>query len=108
MDSVGEREDDPAPLPPDLAANTYVEQIESLAQQVEQLTAAVESNRIVGAAIGIVIERLSLDRRAAFIYLVHRSQQSNTKLSTVAQERLAKVERNARAGGGSAVRGPVG
>src|SRR3954464_14080633 len=108
MNSVGEREDDPAQVPPDLAANTYAEQIETLAQQVEQLSAAVESNRIVGAAIGIVMERLSLDRGAAFIYLVHRSQQATTKLSIGAQEMVARVERTPRHGGGSAVRGPVG
>jgi len=53
------------------------------------------------------MERMSLDRGAAFMYLVHRSQESNTKLSIVAQELVTKVERNARSGGGSAAGGPA-
>jgi len=108
MDSVGERADDPARVSPDLAPRSDAEQVRSLAQQVEQLTAAVESNRIVGAAIGIVMERMSLDRGAAFMYLVHRSQKSNTKLSIVAQELVTKLERNARSGGGPGAGGPAG
>jgi AmiR/NasT family two-component response regulator len=73
----------------------YAEKIASLAQQVEQLEAAVETNRIVGAAIGIVMERLQLDRAAAFTYLARRSQHANQKLTRVAQDLVLKVERNA-------------
>jgi AmiR/NasT family two-component response regulator len=73
----------------------YAEQMASLTQQVEQLKAAVDTNRIVGAAIGIVMERLQLDRAAAFMYLVRRSQDANQKLSSVAQDLVLKVERNA-------------
>jgi hypothetical protein len=41
------------------------------------------------------MERLQLDRGAAFTYLVRRSQDANQKLSSVAQDLVLKVERNA-------------
>jgi AmiR/NasT family two-component response regulator len=101
MASIEERDGHPAPAPPHPAAVAdpvmvaHAEQIATLTQQVDQLSAAVESNRIIGAAIGIVMERLQLDRAAAFMYLVRRSQDANQKLSSVAQDLVLKVERNA-------------
>jgi AmiR/NasT family two-component response regulator len=95
MTSVEERDGPTAPAPPDSVVAAYAEQMASLTQQVEQLKAAVDTNRIVGAAIGIVMERLQLDRAAAFMYLVRRSQDANQKLSSVAQDLVLKVERNA-------------
>jgi AmiR/NasT family two-component response regulator len=95
MTSIEERDGHPAPAPPDPAAAAYAEQMASLTQQVEQLKTAVDTSQIIGAAIGIVMERLQLDRAEAFTYLVRRSQDANQKLSSIAQDLILKVERNA-------------
>lgn len=60
--------------------------ITELEELVAQLTIANETNRVIGAAIGIVMERGGLDYRSAYQYLVRRSQNTNTKLRLVAFE----------------------
>lgn len=55
-------------------------------RQREHLTAAVESRQLIGAAIGIVMERFGLDEEHAFAYLARLSQTTNRKLRDVAGE----------------------
>jgi GAF domain-containing protein len=51
-----------------------------------QLTEALQSRKIIGQAIGIVMERYQLDEQRAFAFLSRLSQTSNVKLRTVASD----------------------
>jgi DNA-binding response OmpR family regulator/nitrogen-specific signal transduction histidine kinase len=53
---------------------------------VGQLRQALQSNRTIGTAVGIVMARYELDRERAFQVLVRTSQQSNRKLYDVATD----------------------
>jgi GAF domain-containing protein len=57
-----------------------------LRRRVETLTQAVSSRTIISQAIGLVMERFSLDEDRALDYLVRVSQTSNVKLRQVARE----------------------
>jgi hypothetical protein len=52
----------------------------------EQLTTALRTRKIIGQAIGILMERHAVDEDGAFAYLTRVSSHSNVKLRTVAQE----------------------
>ena len=56
------------------------------AKEVDNLTAAVFSRKLIGQAIGIVQERYQMSEERAFEFLVRVSQTSNIKLRVVAQE----------------------
>jgi hypothetical protein len=60
--------------------------------EIEQLRTALESNRIIATAIGILIERHHLDREAAFAFLAHDSSHRNIKLHVVAEELVVQAE----------------
>jgi GAF domain-containing protein len=66
------------------------------ARREEELTAALHSGRVIGMALGLVMERFSLDHERAFDYLTRISQQSNTKLRDIAQEMVENAEHRAR------------
>jgi len=51
---------------------------------VENLEVAVEHRTTIGVALGIVMERLSVDQDQAFSYLKRVSQDSNTKVYDLA------------------------
>jgi DNA-binding response OmpR family regulator len=53
---------------------------------VGQLRQALQSNRTIGTAVGIVMARYRLDRERAFQVLVRTSQQGNRKLHDIATE----------------------
>jgi DNA-binding response OmpR family regulator len=53
---------------------------------VGQLRQALQTNRTIGTAVGIVMSRYELDPRRAFQVLVRTSQQSNRKLHDIAAE----------------------
>jgi AmiR/NasT family two-component response regulator len=78
------------PLP---EAAAWVEQVANLQQRVEHLTKAVESNRAIGVAIGITVERCRVDRAVAFDLLTRLSQNSNVKLRHVADDVIEQAER---------------
>lgn len=59
------------------------------AQTEEQLTSAVVSRTLIGQAQGIVMERFGLSAESAFSVLSRLSQDSNTKLATIAQQIVA-------------------
>jgi AmiR/NasT family two-component response regulator len=63
-----------------------------LQQQIQELTDAAASNRITSTALGMVMERHHLDREQAFAWLVRESQDSNTKLLTVALNLIVRAE----------------
>lgn len=66
------------------------------AQREEDLTAALHSRRVIGMALGLVMERFSLDQDRAFEYLTRVSQQSNTKLRDIAQEMVEDSNQRAK------------
>jgi len=52
----------------------------------ETMTAAVDARKLVGQAMGILMERFDVDETGAFEILKRYSQQNNLKLRDVAQE----------------------
>lgn len=78
------RGDAPETLAVDLAA----QHLESwaLLREVEELTAAIESNRRIGLALGILVERLRITDTHAFSLLRKASQQRNVKLRDIAEQ----------------------
>jgi GAF domain-containing protein len=59
------------------------------ATQVEQLTEAVHTRTDIGTAIGILMERYSIERAQAFAFLLRNSNQRNVKLRHLAQQVIA-------------------
>ncbi len=55
-------------------------------QHAQQLNQALESRKIIGQAIGIVMERYHIDHDRAFQFLVRASSTSNIKLRALAEE----------------------
>jgi len=55
------------------------------AQREHQLTVALETNRVVGKAVGLAMERLGLDDHAAFAYLSALSHKSRLDLREIAR-----------------------
>jgi GAF domain-containing protein len=56
------------------------------ARDGESMTAAVDARKLVGQAMGILMERFGLDEARAFEILKRYSQDTNTKLRDVAQQ----------------------
>ena len=76
----------------DTLRRRHATEISALQARIDQLEEAVASNRTIGAALGLVMERFHLDRTTAFAYLVRMSQDSNTKLAVVAERLLTDSE----------------
>lgn len=55
-------------------------------EQVANLQRALETNRDIGTAIGILMARFTLTRQQAFTVLAVASQRANRKLADIAQE----------------------
>jgi GAF domain-containing protein len=56
------------------------------AQERESLSSALHSRKVIGQAVGIIMERYDLNEDAAFDFLVRASSTSNVKLRAIAQE----------------------
>lgn len=69
------------------------------ARTAEHLDQGLKSRKVIGQAIGIIMERYELDEDRAFGFLTGVSQTSNVKLRQVAQEVVD--ERNSRRSGDS-------
>lgn len=69
----------------------------SFAYEVRGLEDALASRKVIGQAIGIVMERYQLTDERAFAFLTRLSQHRNVKLRFVAEELVAEAE--GRAGG---------
>jgi hypothetical protein len=65
------------------------------AQEVHNLREAMQTRKIVGQAVGIVMERYELTEQRAFAFLARLSQHHNVKLRLVAQEIVAAGEARA-------------
>ena len=63
-----------------------------LEQQVQQLTTALVTNRVIATAVGLVMASQETDRAQAFAWLVAESQRTNTKLAAVALDLVACAE----------------
>ncbi|MEV6413626.1 GAF and ANTAR domain-containing protein [Kribbella sp. NPDC051718] len=61
------------------------------ARHEETMTQALASRNVIGQAVGVVMERYTIDPDRAFAFLVRISQDSNTKLKTVADRVVADV-----------------
>jgi len=55
------------------------------AGQVEQLTEALHTRTDIGTAVGIIMERYSIDSHRAFAFLARNSQTRNIKVRVLAQ-----------------------
>ena len=71
---------------PVLGANASQDQLAAAAREIENLQIALESARIIGAAIGIVMAMQKITYDAAFEMLSAASQHQNRKLRDVADE----------------------
>jgi hypothetical protein len=67
------------------------------AEQVEQLSEALHSRTDIGTAVGIVMERYSIDRHKAFAFLSRISNNRNVKLRFLAHEVINGTFRGATA-----------
>ena len=54
--------------------------------EIDELREALVSNRVIGAAVGIIMERYDLDLDAALRFLKRVSSQHNRKLRELATE----------------------
>lgn len=66
------------------------------ARQVEGLNTALQTRKVIGQALGIVMERYQLDEDRAFQFLIRVSSQSNAKLRDIAQELVDQANERAR------------
>jgi GAF domain-containing protein len=64
------------------------------AQEISELNTALHSRKMIGQALGILMERYAIDEDRAFAFLVRASSHGNVKLRDVAQELVD--DRNAR------------
>jgi ANTAR domain/GAF domain len=62
-----------------------------LSRRLETFSAATRTRGIINQAVGLVMERYSLDSQRAFDYLVNVSRSSNVKLPHVASEVVASA-----------------
>jgi len=69
------------------------------ARRIENLNAALENRRVIGLAIGMIMQRLDLDEDTAFSYLTRVSSSSETKLRDVAADIVAQHHARLRGGG---------
>jgi GAF domain-containing protein len=60
------------------------------AKEREQLNEALHSRKVVGQALGIIMERYDMNEDRAFAFLVRASSSSNIKLRDIAQELVDK------------------
>jgi GAF domain-containing protein len=65
-------------------------------RQEENLHTALHTRKVIGQAVGIVMERFTLGETAAFAYLTRVSQHSNTRLRDVAEELVNQAEERAK------------
>lgn len=68
------------------------------AQKHHQLNEAIASRKVIGQAIGIVMERYGIDEDRAFQFLVRASSASNHKLRDVAARLVDATNESARRG----------
>ncbi len=61
-------------------------------RRVTQLSEALTTRKVIGQALGVVMERYQISEERAFRFLVRASSTSNTKLRTVALQVVTEAE----------------
>jgi hypothetical protein len=64
------------------------------AHEIHNLNQALETRRMIGQAIGVVMERYKLTDKRAFAFLTRLSQHGNVKLHRVAQQIVASADQH--------------
>jgi GAF domain-containing protein len=64
------------------------------AREVEHLNQALESRKVIGQALGIVMERYALDENHAFAFLLRASSTSNIKLRDIAAQLVQDTQQS--------------
>lgn len=59
--------------------------------RAEQLSTAIGTRTLIGAAVGIVMERYGMDQASAFSYLTRQASTRNQKVRSVAQDLVDSV-----------------
>lgn len=59
--------------------------------RAEQLSTAIGTRTLIGAAVGIVMERYGMNQSSAFSYLTRQASAQNRKVRTVAQDLVDSV-----------------
>jgi len=63
----------------------------SYSLQLHDISAALDRRKVIGQAIGIVMERYAIDEEAAFAFLTRASQTANVKLRSIAEQIVSGV-----------------
>ena len=79
-------------IPSIQTALARAEDLRRLRQNEIQLASAVEQTRTTGAAVGILVERLRIDRQEAFETLRRHARSHRRTVSEVAEQLLSSVE----------------
>jgi GAF domain-containing protein len=66
------------------------------AARIEQLNQAMHTRKVIGQALGILMERYAMDEERAFRFLVRASQTGNAKIRDIAQELVDRSNRGDR------------
>jgi hypothetical protein len=66
------------------------------AVKIEQLNEAMHTRKVIGQALGILMERYAMDEDRAFSFLVRASQTGNVKIRDIAQELVDQTNRGER------------
>jgi GAF domain-containing protein len=69
------------------------------AREVEHLNQALESRKVIGQALGILMERYGLDENRAFAFLLRASSTSNIKLRDIATQLVEDTHQRHRVNG---------
>jgi hypothetical protein len=68
------------------------------ALQMRDLGEAMDRRKVIGQAIGIVMERYAINEEAAFAFLTRASQTANVKLRHIAEQIVTAVDERAQRG----------
>ena len=80
-------------IPSIRTAVARAEDLRRLRQSEKQLASAVDQNRTTGAAVGILVERLRLDRQEAFEALRRHARSHRRSVIEVAEQLVSSAER---------------
>jgi AmiR/NasT family two-component response regulator len=79
----------------DVNDRSEVARVADLENQVATLQAALATNRVNGAAVGLLMAKLGLTREEGFQMLVAQSQHTNVKVADLARELVLTAEAEA-------------
>jgi AmiR/NasT family two-component response regulator len=78
------------------AALARADELRGLRRNESQLTTALQQSRAIATAIGVVMERLQVDRQVAFETLRDRARSERRRINEVAEEILLAAEQLSR------------